>query len=154
MSENRKTLHLSELLFQPAQSGISILNLTYVFDKNTQQSEKVITFRLDKKIKDLTDSIRDIENRIKNFETANTQDVYIITRLEKETGSVLVVGSKWYVKYRGLGSSFILGNNATGSVDLVGGIELGTLGSKTGSVSFLGDSRGEFTVFASGGYEY
>ncbi len=130
---------------------VGIINVTYTFDKNTMQNENIIKFRLDKKILDLTDELVDLRRRLDAIESADRQDTDILTRLEQTTGSYGIIGSFWAIKTRSQGSSFILGNQTTGSVDGVAGIILGTLGSSTGSVCFLGDSRSAFTVQASGG---
>lgn len=133
---------------------VGILSVEYNFDKNKVNSEKVIRFKLDRKILDITDQITDIRKRLTSIEAQDRQTSDIVTRLKQTTGSMMLIGSYWQISTKTMGSSFVLGNQSTGSVDGIGGIRLGTLGSETGSISFLGDSRSPFTIITSGGYNY
>ncbi len=127
-----------------------ILNVTYKFDKNTVQSERVIKIRLDKKIIDITDQITDLRTRLNAIEEADRSESDVITRLETANNEFSVIGSNWEVKTRTLGSSFILGKGFHGVTgDTFGGI----LGSVIASgVNFLGDSRSALTTLHSGGF--
>jgi len=130
---------------------VGILSVDYKFDKNTVQSQKVIKFRLDKKVKDITDEITDLRKRLGYIESQDRQSSDIITRLEQAAGSLVIVGSYWEVKTRTTGSSFILGQIGTQTNPHAGG----RLGSIIGSgINFLGDSRTAFSVQTSGGYNY
>ncbi len=131
-----------------------ILNITYTFDRNTVEAERVIKVRLNNKITDITDTITELSKRLKALESEDLQAGVFLTRLEFGLGSMLIVGSEWTVAKRGLGSSWILDNRVVGSRTGDEVILLGTLGSKTGSICFLGDSRGPLTILTSGGFDY
>ncbi len=136
--------------FNISETGLDIINVQYIFDKNTVQSEDIIKFRLNKKITDLTDEMSRLRSRITALESQDRQDTDVLTRFESATGSYLIIGSYWVIQTKNLGSSFILGHPGfTGSTGDQPG---GRLGSIVGSgVNFLGDSRSGFTVVASGG---
>ncbi len=131
-----------------------ILNITYIFDKNSVESERVIKVRLNNKITDITDTVKELSRRIGALEAEDLQAGDFLTRLEFSLGSLVNIGSAWSVAKRGLGSSWILDNRVIGSRAGKEIILLGTLGSKTGSICFLGDSRGPLTVLASGVGDY
>ena len=131
-----------------------ILNITYTFDRNTVESERVIKVRLNNKITDITDTITELSKKVRTLESEDLQAGDFITRLEFGLGSFLIVGSQWSVAKRTLGSSWILGNKVIGSIKRDEVVLLGTLGSKTGSICFLGDSRTAPLKLASGGFDY
>ncbi|MEK7111793.1 MAG: hypothetical protein AAB875_00540, partial [Patescibacteria group bacterium] len=141
--------------FNLSGTAIGILDVNYNFNPITIQNENVIQISLDNKITDITDQIVDLHRRLKQIE-AGEIGIGAITRLTSFTGSVLMVGSKFIVYTRFVGSSFIFGGVSTGSIltGTTGSIRLGLLGSSTGSVSFLGDSRSGLTFVTSGGYTY
>ena len=76
---------------------IGILSVDYNFNKETIHSKQIITIRLDRKIKDITDEITDIRKRLSMVESADKQQSDIITRLEQAVGEFSVVGSYWTV---------------------------------------------------------
>jgi len=77
---------------------VGILNVKYIFDKNTVNSEKIIEIRLDKKIIDITDEITDIRKRLNAIEEADRQEADTITRLEQAENQFSVVGSYWEIR--------------------------------------------------------
>lgn len=126
-----------------------VIGVTYKFDKNSVLNEDIVTLHLDNKILDLTDEIRELKVKVENLEAEERQDTDVITRLEQATGSMIIVGSKWNLFTRTLGSSFILGKIPTTTGPTFGG----RLGSMISSgINFLGDSRSAFSLATSGGY--
>jgi len=110
-----------------------ILNITYTFDKNTVESERVIKIRLNNKITDITDTITELSKRLRALEAEDLQEGDFITRLEFGLGSFLVVGSRFQIKTRDINDSFILGLSG---VNL--STQLGIVGSpNTGSIISL-----------------
>jgi len=118
---------------------VGILDVTYTFDKNRIQSEQVIKIRLDKKIRDITDELREIRTRLDRIEASNRQSSDVLTRLQLSSDNYPVVGSYWEVRTRVLGSAFILGNAI-----------LSRLGSY--STHALGNQKGALGVVESGGF--
>jgi len=127
--------------FNINESELTILNITYTFDKNTIHSEHVIKVRLSKKIFDITDKIKDLDRRLKGIEAQDLQDTDVLTRLFFNIGSLMVIGSRWNVYTTSIGTSFILGHPINGR-----------LGSY--STHVLGESKGAKTLVYSGGYYF
>lgn len=149
------TLNLPD--FDLVDTNVPILNITYKFDRNTIQSEKIITVRLDEKVQDIVDELNDLRKRLELIEGSDRQDTDVITRLEITTGSSLIVGSYFEVRKAWLGSGFVLGGSGISrSSGLTTGPNLGRLGSFTaGSASHLGFAgRTSFLVQTSGGFAY
>ncbi|MCH7534133.1 MAG: hypothetical protein IH948_00005, partial [Bacteroidetes bacterium] len=131
---------------------VGIISVIYTFDKNTIQGERVIRLRLDKKVLEVTDALAELKRKLDAIQAQDRQDTDIITRLILATGSAQVVGSKWLVQTRGLGSSFILGKGPHG---ITGATFGGILGSVVGSgINFLGDSRSGLVINFTGGFVY
>jgi len=140
------TLNLND--FNIINREVGILEIQYDFDKNTIHSEKVIKLRLNNKMFDVTDKIRDLFQRMKDLESQDISTGDVITRLEMGTGNFSLIGSYWEIRTRTLGSSFILGHPGTQSNPQPGGI----LGSVVSSgINFLGDSRAGLITQQSGG---
>lgn len=139
--------------FNLSGTAIGILDVNYNFNPVSIRNENVIQVSLDNKITDITDEFIELNRRLKRIEAADIE-LFGVTRLTSLTGSMLIVGSKWIVYTRFVGSSFILGDISIGSIltGTIGPIRLGLLGSSTGSVSFLGDSRSGLSFVTSGGY--
>lgn len=129
-----------------------ILEAKYNFNKFNNQAEKVLTLKVNKKAKDIADPLKDLINEMKRTQASDMSDSDHLTRLEYTTGSQGIRVSGCIVRIRGLGSSFILGGNSTGSLGTDDTVRLGCLGSATGSLSFLGDSRSGLRVIWSGGF--
>lgn len=128
---------------------VGILNATYTFDKNTIQSESVIKIRLNKKIKDLTDEITNLRSRLNALESADRQITDQITRLERFTQDMEVVGSIWKISTRTqTGSSLYLSDSL---LTYASGLASGTIqGVLAGSP--IGSPYGLLTLQRSGGF--
>lgn len=136
------------------ETGIPIINIEYDFDAVTVEAETVIKVRIDRKITDITDVLASLDSRLIAIESVDTQDTDLLTRLEQSIGSISMLGSYFEIRTRFIGSSFILGNVSIGSIIGFGPSALGRLGSQTGSLSFLGDSRTALETVVSGGFDY
>ncbi len=138
--------------FNLSETNIGIVAITYLFDRNTIESEKIIRFRLDTKIIDITDQIKSIQKRLTLIEAQDLQSTDTLTRLEQSTGSMRVVGSFWKIET----------NIATGSVSLLystvftpsinpfnlaSGIDQGVLAGPP-----LGSAFTAFSIIRSGGF--
>jgi len=123
------------------------------FDKNTVNSEKVIKFKLDKKILDITDQITDIRKRIDAIESQDRQESDVITRLIQGTGSFQPIGSSWFVlTAEQTGSTMYLSSPAR--VFLINStLASGTLQGQLAGEP-LGSSFTPLTIQAQGGFDY
>lgn len=128
----------------------NILSASYDFNTRNNLDEVPLTIKVNKKLSDAGDTIRDHELRLKKLESKDVSDADILTRLEFTTGSEGVRTSGLFVSVRGLGSSFILGKGHHGVTGPTFG---GILGSVIESgINFLGDSRSGLVVVFSGGF--
>ena len=127
-----------------------VIGMTYNFNKNSIESEKVLTLILENKIADITDIIRDLKVRIENIEAQDRQDTDVITRLEQSTGSALIIGSYWAVSTASqTGSTLYLSSSIR---VFASGLASGTIqGVLAGSGTNIGSPYGPFTIMASGG---
>ena len=132
---------------------VGILSVDYKFDKNTCQSEKVIKFHLDKKVKDITDEITDLRKRLGHIEAEDRKDTDLITRLEQAAGSFIIVGSYWAVSTATqTGSTIYLSSSAR---IFTSGLASGTIqGVLAGSGTSIGSPFSPLTLHFSGGYQY
>jgi len=134
---------------------VSILEIEYNFNTNTIQNNNVITLKLSKKVSDITDKIRDIDERLRGLESeASASD--IITRLLSSEENLKIVGSRWTVQTSTTtGSGYHLYSTTftppVNPFHLASGTDQGLLaGSFTGSASVFGP----FTVIAESGINY
>ena len=128
----------------------NIISANYDFSTRNNLDETPLTIKVNKKLSDAGDTIRDHELRLKKLESKDVSDADILTRLEFTTGSMGLRTSGLFVSTRTLGSSFILGKAPHGVTGPTFG---GILGSIIASgINFLGDSRTDLTVVYSGGF--
>jgi hypothetical protein len=116
----------------------NILELRYDFKKSTNIPETVITVRLNKKAKSAVDTIKEMMLDIKKLQGQTIQDAPIVKYITA-TGSFVEGMKNWTARYKGIGSSFILGHEVNG---LLGSYITHTLG-------WWGDA--DWTIFDSGG---
>jgi len=124
---------------------VSLLSVDYDFNKNTEASENIISIKLDNKIGNITDQLKDMKKRIALIEAQDMGESDTITQIETTAGSCWVVGSYWEVRTRLINNSFILGHDINGQL---GSPEVSVSG---GQVE-LGDDRSALTVQYSGGF--
>ena len=125
-----------------------ILETKYNFNKLNCLSDNVLTLKVNKKIKDIADTLKQMMLDIKTLQAGDIIPSDVLSRLEYATGSVGIKVKNWEVKSRTTGSSFILGYAGTGSNPQAGGI-LGSVA--ISGINFLGDSRSSFSINKSGG---
>lgn len=143
--------------FNLSESGVPIIEASYNFNPVSINQENVLNIKLDKRILDITDRIKNMKDRIEALESDSRTDIPVLPRLLTSTGSMLMVGSYWEIRNRFLGSEFILwGSNNFGPKGSGGTPTLGLLYSGagiTGSDSYLASGvLSSLVVIASGGY--
>ncbi len=126
-----------------------ILEVRYNFDTRNNLSDRVMSVRVNKRIRDMTDTMKEIINNIRELQARDMLTSDVITRLEVGAGSYSFRVKEFEIRTRTLGNSFILGKGPHGVTGPTFG---GILGSVVASgINFLGDSRSAFTVQQSGG---
>lgn len=121
-----------------------IVSATYEFEKRNMLNNSSLTIKVNKKLNDATDLLKDLDTRIRKLESVDLTTSDIVTRLETTTGSVglrasgifiktsVVTGSAWHIYATG----FIPPINPW---HLASGTDQGFLaGSFTGSASAFG----------------
>jgi len=131
-------------------STVNILEASYDFNKRSNLSEQVVQIKVNKKIDDFTDIMKQQILDIKKMQGGDISDSDILTRFQSTPGSLSIRTSGLLVYTRtGLGSSFVLSLGGAQTNPQAGG----RLGSIIGSgINFLGDSRNGLVLIYSGGY--
>lgn len=124
---------------------IGILSVSYKFDKNTVQSEDVINIKFDKKIKDITDEVVSLRQRLDRQESQDRQESDVITRLEQADDTLRIVGSEWLIRTRSATGSAAIYDNAAFGVYSGTGFDVGLYSSGT-------NAFGPFSTVRSGGF--
>lgn len=129
----------------------SITEANYNFVKENLLANKSLTIKVNRKIPDATDLLKDFDIRLRKLESQNISTSDILTRLEYTTGSAGIRSSGVTVWRRtNLGSSFILGKGYHGVTGPTFGGNVGSI--IVSGINFLGDSRNSLTKYWSGGY--
>ena len=116
-----------------------ILEAKYDLTKRNLQSDEILSIKVNKKIPDITDTLKSILLDQKKLQSQGMQDSDLLTRYKLAGGSFGIRQSGIEIYTRGAGSSFILGHQT-----------LGLLGSYTSHT--LGDWGTGSTLTWSGGY--
>jgi len=123
-----------------------ILEVKYNFNPANNLHSNVLQLKVSQKIDDITDTIKQMMLDIKKLQAAEIDDADELTRLEIATGSFGIRVAEWYVKYRNIGSAFILGHSENG---VLGAVTAGSLQPYLGSggdiVWYTADSGGSWT---------
>jgi hypothetical protein len=119
----------------------TILNATYNFNKDNNLSDRVLSLKVNQKISDINDVIKQAILDLKRIQAADMSTTDIITRFKYSLGSFSIVSSGVVVWTRAINDSFILGHTING-----------ILGSIAGLQPLLGDRRGALTIYFSGAY--
>lgn len=133
---------------------VGILNTTYKLDKRSVQDQKVLKIRLDKKITDITDEIKDVKRRLNAIEEGDRQESDQLTSIEFAQNDFSVIGSYWEVKTSTTtGSQYHLYSTGftppVNPFHLASGTDQGAVaGSYTGSAQAFGN----FVTLQSGGF--
>ncbi len=126
-----------------------ILEVKYIFTPKNNESDRVLTVKVSKRLKDVTDTIKQLILDVKKLQADDVDTSDVLSRLEFSIGSLGVKVSDWKVQTRTLGSSFLLGVAPHGVTGPTFG---GILGSVVASgINFLGDSRSALSIQRSGG---
>ena len=86
-----------------------ILEADYTFNKETELTGNVLQIKVNKKIPDITDTLKDILLQIKNLKSSNISDSDILTRYKTSIGSFGIRQSGCLVYTRYVGSDYIWG---------------------------------------------
>ncbi len=116
-----------------------ILEARYDFNKRRMLTDAVLSIKVNKKIPDITDTLKQILLDQKKIQSRMMQDSDLLTRYKTSTGSFGIRASGIEIYTRGIGSSFILSHMTHGL--------LGSYASHN-----LGDSRLSSILQWSGGY--
>ncbi len=116
-----------------------ILEAKYDFTKRNLLSDEVLSIKVNRKVSDITDTLKQILLEQKRMQSQDMQDTDLLTRYKISSGSLGIRASGLRIFTRGIGSSFILGHETHGL--------LGSYASHN-----LGDSRLSSTIQWSGGY--
>lgn len=128
-----------------------ITEVTYDFNKSNNLAEELMTVKVNRKINDITDVLKDTILNLRKIQVGDISDSDVITRFQYTAGSLGLRQSGCFVyTVDSLGSSFILGKGYHGVTNATYG---GILGSIVASgINFLGDSRSAYVVNYSGCY--
>lgn len=121
----------------------SMIEARYTFDVQRNQSEQVLRLRVNKRVGDITDTIKQMLLDIKKIQAQDISASDIFTRLE--TATAFATGcTSFEVRTRTIGSGFILGHPLNGV--------LGSPAPSQGGLGqvVLGDSRSAQTIVVSG----
>jgi hypothetical protein len=137
-----------------------IIEASYQFNKENNLTENVMNVKLNTKMNDVTDIIKQLTLDVKKLQAADIDDSDIITRFQNTTGSVGIRQSGVEVYTRNIaGTSLILDSQVFGLLDtytvsvesglafVMGNVLQGILGT-----SRLGGAFGAWTLIYSGGY--
>lgn len=120
-----------------------ILEVIYDFTTESRLSEEVLSVKVSRKIRDVTDTIKQMILDLRNIQAEDVLTSDVITRLEVGTGSFGFKVKEFSVATVDLGSSFVLNSPNFG--------DLGSGGDQVAPQTFLGDSRGAPVIQVSGG---
>lgn len=121
-----------------------ILQTKYQFTTKNNLSENVITVKLNRRVLELTDTIKDLLLEVKDIQAQSFFNTDELTRLEFATGSFGLRVSEWNVQTRTIGDSFVLGHPVNG---ILGSPVIGTSG---GQVVLGSATAGAFSKVRSG----
>jgi len=122
-----------------------ILEVKYKFNTKNNISEQVTTVKVSKKIRDVTDTIKQIILDVKKLQAEDIDSSDVITRIETATGSFGVRACEWFIKARSIENVMILGHNINGRL---GSPQIGV---GSGQVVLGSVGIGAFTTQQSGG---
>jgi len=114
-----------------------ILEVTYNFTAKNMLADKVLSINVSKKILDLTDTLKDMLNRLNSLEAKEITDQDVVTRFDVDIGSIYLQVSGWEVSSNAINNSFYLDHAVNG---MMGSPALGVNGSQLvmGSASIGG----------------
>jgi len=104
-----------------------ILEAQYNFEKKKNITENVLTIKLNKKLDDITDTIKNLRRDVDSIQSADISDSDSLTRFETSTGSAGIRHSGVEVYSRAINDSFIAGHPINGVVGLVNPSTVGSI---------------------------
>ena len=87
----------------------NILEVNYSFDKEALLREEVIKVKLNKRIRQLTDELKDIITGLKGLRGSDIDETDLITRFEFDEDQLQLQNDGWFVKQRFTGSETLWG---------------------------------------------
>jgi len=111
-----------------------VISTKFNFNPTTLYNEQVMTITVNKKVKDILDTVKQMILDIKKIRADETQTSDLITRLEVSTGSFGVQAQNYKVGLNTIGNGFILGHAVNG---ILGSPAIAINGSQV----VLGDNR-------------
>ena len=129
----------------------NVIEANYNFVPETIRSDQVLGIRLNKKIPDFTDKIKDIMLQLKKIQSQDISDADTITRYQSTTGSIGVRESGLYVRLNTLTTSGLRCYWNGGDTSLCGTLASGTL-QKTLFGGENGSPTTAWTINWSGGF--
>ncbi len=128
-----------------------IVTASYNFDRFSKRRDDVLILTVNKKLPDVTDTIKEMILDIKKLQSANISDSDTLTRFEFTTGSFGVRQSGLFVSSRNLTGSTLYYAEAGIGTDITGTMASGTLqGVLAGSQ--IGSPYSPYSVLWSGGF--
>jgi len=120
--------------------NFEVIGIFYDFTKQTNLNENVITLKVNRKTLDITDKIKELDERITSLESPD--ETQILTRYYQTSDNFQVVGSKWNIYSRTFtsGQAFLVGNPPYA---VIGQSRLGVIGALP-----------TYQLIVSGGYQY
>jgi len=112
--------------------NFKMLEVTYTFNNASLRKDEVLSVKVDKKILDLTDTLKDILQQLKDLQSKDAGTSDVISRLEQDYGEQKFRVKEWIVTVSTIGNAFVLGgavNGMLGSPQLSSGGEQLVLGS-------------------------
>ena len=131
-----------------ANKVFEILEVSYKFNNDTIQSDQVLKIKVSKKLLDVTDTLKDILNQLKQLQSKDISSSDVITRLEQDYGESKIRVKEWFVTVSTIGNAFVIGgavNGILGSPQLSSGGDQLVLGSGSAAPPLI-ISGGESTV--------
>ena len=135
-----------------------ILEADYEFDTFHNATERVLRLKVNKKIEDITDTIKNLINEVRTIQSQDIDNSDILSRFEFAIGSVGITQNKNNIYTRSIaGSTLVYGNQVFGIWNsykwgdtTTSSFVLGTVGAVLG-VNKLGTQLSEWVLSWSGG---
>jgi len=118
----------------------SMIEISYNLNPIALQTENIITIKLNKRLKTLTDELKNLMLDVKKLQGDSISETSIITRYEFSINQQELAVSGWKVTTRAINDGFIIGHTHNSII-----------GSFTGN-PIIGDQRSAAVIQASGGY--
>lgn len=125
---------------------MTMLEVRYDFNVANNQADRVLTVKLNDKLRDAVDTLKEIIIAIRKLQAGDISDAEILTRLQLGAGSLGLRNSGFEVFTRDIGSAWIVAHTTNGVI----GSPAQASGLNQGQVT-IGDARGGLVSQVSGG---